>query len=424
MDTMREIPTYSLAERDRRWGLARRLMEEEGLDALLVHGERGGTGPAPFCFDTYFTNDRPGTTVIFPREGDPVSLVSLPMYASDHFESAQRGDALWIAPEQMRFPRAPGAVAAALEELGAAEGTVGVIGAEPYPPFYFVPPMPMALGKGLGEALPRATLKPVAHRFAEMAYAQSEEELAVIRYAAEVGDDMALAMIEATRPGIRESEIYAAGMAAAQRRGVAAPGMLLWSGDAFLAWGSPAWAYRPQAPRTIEEGDMVLAEVFVSFGMKETQHQVAITVGEVHEDFHRAAEVARRSYDAGLSALAPGRTFGEVVQAMRAPVEEAGGGFVHPVVHGMNPFGPVSAVPLAIGRLPEASDYHLHAEIPPILHELELKEGMTFAFEPNCAFGRRVANLGGTVVVGEGGAIELNPLTARVHAAEEVALAV
>jgi Xaa-Pro aminopeptidase len=128
-----------------------------------------------------------------------------------------------------------------------------------------------------------------------MAYPQSEEELAVIRYAAEVGDDVALAMIEATRPGIPESEIYAAGMAAA---------------------------------------------------------------------------------------------------------------------------------PLAIGRLPEASDYHLRAEIPPILHELELKEGMTFAFEPNCAFGRRVANLGGTVVVGEAGAIELNPLTARVHAAEEVALAV
>lgn len=411
---MSELPRYSRAERDRRWNMARTLMRQEGLDALLVYGEREGTGPAPFAFDTYFTNDRPGATVLFVGDDDPVSFVPLPMYVSDHFEASLRGDDVWIAPEHMRFPRHPDAIAGVLKERGVAGGRIGLVGQEPYPPYYFLPPLPAALRLGLGKALPGATFEPVAHRLAGSMLRQSEEELAVVRYAASIGDEMAEAMLAAARPGASESEVYAAGMTAALRRGVSAPGMLLWSGTESVAWGEPAWIYRPQRARTLEEGDLVLAEVFVSYGMKETQHQVSIAVGDVHPEIERAAEVARASYDAGLEALRPGHRFGEVVEAMRAPVDEAGGSYLHPVVHGLNPFGMVSGVPLAIGTLPEARAYRLHAEIPPILHDMALAPGMTFAFEPNCAFGRRAANLGGTVVVGHREPIELNPSTARL----------
>ena len=44
----KKFPTYSLNERDRRWNLARRLMEQEQLDALVVYGDREGSFPAPF----------------------------------------------------------------------------------------------------------------------------------------------------------------------------------------------------------------------------------------------------------------------------------------------------------------------------------------------------------------------------------------
>jgi hypothetical protein len=37
-----------------------------------------------------------------------------------------------------------------------------------------------------------------------------------------------------------------------------------------------------------------------------------------------------------------------------------------------------------------------------------LEPGMCFAFEPNYAFGRHVAHLGGTVIVGEDEPIELS----------------
>jgi Xaa-Pro aminopeptidase len=419
----REVPHYSLTERNRRWNLARTLMRQEGLDALLVYGDREGTGPAPFAFDNYFTNDRPGATVLFTGDDDPISFVPLPMNISDHFESSLRGEDVWIAPEHMRFPRHPDVIAGVLKERGLDGGVIGVVGQEPYPPFYFLPPLPAALGLGLKKALPNVTFKPVAHRLAGLMLRQSDEELAVIRHAAAVGDDMARAMVEAAGPGVPESEVYAAGTAAALRAGVGAPGMLLWSGDAFVAWGPPSWMHRPQAPRILEEGDVLLAEVFTSFGMKETQHQVGIAIGDVHPEVERAAELARQAYDAGLEALRPGHRFGDVVEAMRAPIDAAGGSYLHPVVHGLNPFGMVSGVPLAIGQLPEAKAYDVHAEIPPIMHELVLEPGMTFAFEPNCALGRRSANIGGTVIVGEDAAIELNPFTAQLLRAQEPATA-
>jgi hypothetical protein len=43
---------------------------------------------------------------------------------------------------------------------------------------------------------------------------------------------------------------------------------------------------------------------------------------------------------------------------------------------------------------------------------------MSFAFEPNYAFGRHLVHLGGTVLVGDDTPIELNPYSARLlHAA-------
>ncbi|MGB3351923.1 MAG: hypothetical protein WBB00_04030 [Mycobacterium sp.] len=61
-------------------------------------------------------------------------------------------------------------------------------------------------------------------------------------------------------------------------------------------------------------------------GMRATPHQVTIAVGDVHEDFDRAAEVARDCYDAGLQTLHDGGRFGDVAEAMLKPVEDAGAG--------------------------------------------------------------------------------------------------
>ena len=408
------VPAYSLAERDRRWALARELMEAEGIDALIAYGEHECADLAPFAPDTYFTNDRPGSIVIFCRDADPIELVWSNLPIQDHIEATKRGDQMWFEPRNIRVGRNAIGVIEVLREHRLENAAVGVLGLDPFPPFHILPIMPHALWSQVLADLPEATFKAVGMSYLFATICQSEEELAVIRYSADSGEAMARAMLEATAPGVDEAEIFTAGMSAAFRRGTAAPQMLLWSGPGFVSWGSPAWAYRPQAPRVVQDGDVVLAEAFCRFGMKETQTQVAIAVGDIHPDLEEAAVIARAAYDAGLAAAQVGNSFGDLAQAMLGVLKEADAWNIHPMVHTLNPYGPVCGFGQGLSRVPEALEYGRLFELPTMGGELPLAPGMTFAFEPNAVIGGRAMNLGCTVVIGEDGPIELNPYTAQL----------
>lgn len=408
-------PRYSLAERDRRWAIARAIMDDEDVDALIVYGEHELAGPAPFAPDTYFTNDRPGAIVVFTRDGDPVSLVWGTDHVLDHMQARLRGEASWVEPENMLIARHDRGLVDLLTERGLSRVPIGVIGLEPYPPFHFNSIMPYRMWDSVLRQLPQASFKPVWLSFLLSTIRQSAEELAVIRHAAAAGAEMAAAMLAAAKPGASEAELYAAAMAAGHQRGIATPAILLSSGAEFLSWGPPAWGYRPQPPRTIGEGEVIIAELSCSYGMRDTQTQLSIAVGDVHKDFERAARVARDAYDAGLAALRPGRTFADACAAVRAPIVSAGGAVLHPLLHGLNPFGAVSGFGGDVRGLPDAERYGQLAEVATVGHDLLLAPGMTFSLEPSCAFGRHQIRLGGTVVVGADGPAELTPMTARLR---------
>jgi len=410
----RTVPGFSLAERDRRWNIGRQMMDEMDLEGLVVFGSREGAFPAPFAMDNFFTNDRPGAIVVFPRDDEP-RVLAFALAANDHMQAMDRGEAVWIRPENFYAGAPKGQLLALLmKEVGLGSGRIGVIGLDPYPPFYFDGAIPYNMYKALLDAFPEATFVPVGERFYELTASRSDEEMAALRWSAEVGEAMCLAMREATRPGASEGDIYAAIVAACPRNVGFTAEILLGSGKDIVSFGPPSWNYRPRAPRVIEDGDIVTAEVFSSLGMLETQHQPTIAVGEVHADYERAAEVARASYEAGVAALRPGRTFGDVVAAMQAPLKEAGGYNVHPLIHSLNPFGLVCGFGEGFNQLPGADRYALVAEVPTIGAEVAIQPGMTFSVEPSCMFGRRFVNLGGTVVAGEDAGVELNQVTTRM----------
>lgn len=60
-------PMFSTVERDRRWGRLRALMDEEGVELLIVL-------PAWVTSDSLYIADTIGVT-IFPREGDPILIL-------------------------------------------------------------------------------------------------------------------------------------------------------------------------------------------------------------------------------------------------------------------------------------------------------------------------------------------------------------
>ena len=154
--------------------------------------------------------------------------------------------------------------------------------------------------------------------------------------------------------------------------------------------------------------------MFANFGMPLTQHQVGIAIGDLHPNLGRAEQVVLQCYDAGLKALRPGTRFGDVAEAMLAPLEAAGGWARGPQIHGLNPYGAMCRTPDGGSLKAGTERYPDVAGVPTQLADMALEPGMTFAFKPSRGFGRHIVTIGGTVIIGEDEAIEFNPYTAKV----------
>jgi len=392
-----EVPVYSLAERDRRWALARKLMAAEDVDALIVFGgckrqcecECECAGAAGFARDAYFSNDRPGSVVIFCRHAEPVQLVSPNLAVRAHLEAARPDSLAWIGPARVRVGADAAGIAAVLREHGLERAPVGVLGPGTAASWHAGLAAGCPLWQDALARLPHVRFKPVDESFLFATVCLSDEELAVVRYCAAAGDAGARAMTAAAAPGVTEAELRAVGTAAAVRLGCRAS-TLTWSGPGFVACGPPSWSYRPEPPRALREGDVLLAEVTTWFGLKETRCQAAIVIGKPHPDVETAAVIARASYQAGLHAARVGNTLGDLAEAMLMPLKQAGSWHTHP-----------------LARM-------LSAPRPDAGGELPLAPGMCCALVPSAVVAGRAVSLGGTVVIGEDDPVEHNPFTARL----------
>jgi Xaa-Pro aminopeptidase len=419
------FPQLSLPERDRRWGLAQALLAMHDLDALLVYGEPEGAGVPHFAADNYLTNERTGGVVIVPRDEPPLVLAPVHLAIGGHLEAAARGEDTWLRPEQFVTHAADlpaGAarggtwIAACLRERGWVSGRIGIVGLGSAA-FHSDGIIPAGTWRLLREQLPTATFLPVDADFIALTRCRSSEEQELLRWCAQAGERMCEAMIAASAAGVGEQEIYAAGVAACLRSGAHTSGSVLVLGrdGESVEWGPPRWTYRAQVARTVASGDIIMAELFPVYGMLETQQQLAIAVGRVHPDTARAAEVARASYDAGVQAVRPGVRFEEVVAAMQEPLDEVHGWNLTPLVHSLNPLDVFSSCGLPTRHVPEVARYGPVGGVPTIGGDLQLAPGMAFALEPNCVLGRRRVNIGGTVLVTESGAEELNNLPCELQ---------
>lgn len=407
MPQVAAVPSYSPAERERRWALARDLMHAEDLDGLLIYG---GPESASFAPDAYFSNDAPGSIVLFFGGEDPVQLVSSAARIGEDIEARSRGDDLWIARANIHVGMDGPHLGRLLIERGLRRGTLGVIGLDRLPQW---PTFPYVTYAPLADQLPDLALKPVGVELMRRMLPNSGEELALVEQAAGVCDVVAEAMLNAATPGSCESDVLAAGMGQAYHYETGAR-ILLASGPGFLSRGSAPWAYRPQPSRVLHDGDVIMAEVRCSAGLKESECQVAIAIGDIHPDIERAATIARQCYDAALAVLRPGYTFGEVARAMESTVRDAEGWHVHPVAHSINPPGLIGGCGAGLREFGPARKYGSVRETHAVLSELLLQPGMTIAIEPSCVINGRMATIGGTAVVTDDKPTELNPFTTQL----------
>jgi Xaa-Pro aminopeptidase len=386
-------------------------MRLKGVDCLVVAGLKGREE-----LDGYLSNDYAEGIVLFPLEGAPLHLTWVGTRIIRSMESASRGNVQWI--EDIRVGVIGQGLVSALKEKGFAEGRVGVVGVESVAPGEPEGYFPYKTWAHVLKELPNARFTDLSASFAEMMLVKSEEELHLIRYSAEIGEEACKRLLEMARPGVSERDLYTAITGVLFENGASSPApfLILHSGVESLSWGPPLWHYQGGAARVIQAGDLVQAEIFPRYGGLDSQQQMSVHLKPTNNSILELAKIARESYDVGLDTLRPGKTFREICEAMEGPISKAKCWHLTPLIHSLSPQGWTSGTGVGIEQAAGLEALKGRVRSRTINGgDLILKKGMVFELEPNACRGRQRVNIGGTVVVTENGEEELNKLPTEMQ---------
>jgi Xaa-Pro aminopeptidase len=414
---MKEVePILSLAERDRRYRVVREWMKASGLDCLIVAGCNGE------LIDIYFSNDSANAIVVFPLESEPIYLVWSASRVIRMMEYSQRGVTPWI--EDYRVGSSGVGLVDALKSKGLESATIGHMGVDTQgagEPDGWVAYNTWAY---VLEHLPKATFVDVTYPLAEIMLVKSEEELALARHSARIGEMACEALLKATKLGANEREIFASTLKVIFANGAGSRLHILamQTGVDNASWGEPMWLRQAQRPHFLQEGEMVGTEIFTVYGGIETQNQMAVSLKPVDPANRKCAEVARKAYEVGLKTIAPGKMFSEVANAMEVPIAEAGCWHLDTTFHTLNPLVWCSLHNVRISQMPGIEKYKDKGiKEEPFVQgqpDLTLRPGMILQLEPNAGLGKHRVSIGSSVIVTEEGAEELSKLSTEMRVAD------
>lgn len=418
------FPFLSLAERDRRHDLARRFMDEQNLDALVL--TEGGSR----CFrhwtvnQFYLSNEPDGQCpiVVMPRNSPPVLFLIRTHWGIVQNELTE-GVQPWIEDLRLSEPDPAVCVADFLNERGLGRGRIGVIASaanNAWPHLYGSLEDP--LWRAIGARLPDVEGVDVATPFTLLALPRSAEEVELARAAGRALDEAGRSVLAAAKIGMTEVDLYAASVEALARGGCDQQYFLLSSGSEIWGIQQPRWFFPKREPRVMAAGDIVFLEFFPAYGGIDTQMQICIHFGAPSEQVQSMAKAGRAAYEAGNAALRPGARFGDVWRPMADAIASAGGWSWGPNIH---------SLPLQLmGEMHQG--LHGRNDLPEVfrglptwdwgdrspIDDLVMKEGMLFANEPGIAMGRQRLYQGNMVVCGANGAEELTTMGGHLHVVE------
>ena len=400
-------PTLSLTERDRRWANVRKLMRERGFDGLLVAGFRSRE-----MYETYISDDYNEGCVIFPLEGDPVVITWAYLRVMRARWSQERGTTFWV--DDYRVATSGTGVAEVFREMKMAEASLGVVGLSSQAPTEIYGAIPANFWAELTAALPKARWQDISEEFSHLMLVKSDEELAQVRYAARAAEAACKVIAEVAAPGVGEEVVFAEGTAEMLRHGIGVryPVIVMNSGPHTLSWGPPRWTTSGEAPRVLQRGDLMQAELMPLCGNQEVQVQMTVALDPLDDTNKQCERVALASYAAGIKALKPGIAFADLLAAMEEPLKSAGCWGYTPLVHSVGPH--FLAGRTLVNQDQVKLDVRYAGANAARQRQAILQPGMVFAFEPNACIGTHRVNIGGTVIVTATGCEELNHIPTTV----------
>ncbi len=316
---------FSPAEMERRFGLARDLVRNNDLEALVLFGNSGvsrGNMANAFWLSNHL--DLHHSYLVVPK--DEAQEAALYTGLTNHVPNAREVSDVPIVEWGGYDPAA--AVAARLVDLGLERGRAGLVGVNSK----FSMGMPYAHHQRLRETLPDLELVDVTSSFQRLRAIKSEEEIDWLRRGAALTDQAILALAEQARPGMTDVELVAIAESAYRSEGGIPRIMFLRS----MAMDEPNGCLPAQNPsrRRIAAGDVVITEFSASYWGYTGQIQRPIFVrADPTRDWQRMFDVALESYQAILAVLQAGVTEADVIRAGE-PIREAGYAIYDDLVHG------------------------------------------------------------------------------------------
>jgi Xaa-Pro aminopeptidase len=318
--TVRDIHAgarFSAEEIATRHAAARQLMREHGAAGLLVYG-------AGASAEIQYLTEWPGTReshLVVPLEAEPRLFVQL-------FNHAPNAGRVSVVPSAWGGPDSADSVAAYLQEVGLAEGVVGIVG-----------PLPVQHYLRLRERLPNLRLIDMTRPWRMLRAVKSDAEIERFRIAAEYTDRAMEALYEALTPGVTEHEL-----AAAIEHSYRPVGGTI--GIHFMAsmpmhaptTGVPA---QIQTGRALQQGDVLITEISAGYGPYTGQiHRTYFLGCEPDATWCRLHEVAVEEYEHIQAVLRDGVTLEEVLDAAEY-VHDAGFTIFDDLLHGANQYPPI-----------------------------------------------------------------------------------
>jgi len=359
---------FSAAEVERRYALARGLMREQGLSALVVFGNSGvnrGNMANPFWLSNHL--DLHHCYLVVPL--DETAETALYTGLTNHVPNAREVSDVPIVEWGGYDPAAQ--VAGRLREVGVEQGRVGLVGVNAT----FAMGMPYAHHARLREELPGLELVDVTAQYARLRLLKSEEEVEWLRRGAELTDRAIVALAEGARPGMTEMELVALAEVAYRPDGGMPRIMFLRS----MSMDDPTGCVPAQNPsaRRLEAGDVIITEFSASYwGYTGQIQRVVFVDAEPTEDWKRLFEVALEAYERIAAVIRPGATEADTIRA-GSVIGEAGYRIYDDLVHGYG----VDIMPPIVDR--SCVEYWPWDDARPAPPGRTFEEGMAVVIQPN-----------------------------------------
>ena len=389
-------PSFSLAERDRRWRALRAMMEQEALDCVITPNNTGHS--AHFQAESRYLTQCGGggdadVACVFPLEGDVAAVAT----SCDRWRRVQS----WVT-DLREARRAYGrATAEKLREVPLPNKRVGIVGLEGY---VRAPEGVVLYGfmQALRDALPDVQWIDFTAQIQGLRAVKSTEEIAFLAKSMELVDRAFQRVLEVARPGVKDYEAWGAAMGEIFKGGSEIP--------VHNHWGSgprPSTLTRPTHGE-LQRGHLIVNEIEAAYGGYHAQGVQPIAIEDCDSVLKDLYAMHAEYWQRCLGSLAVGRTVGEIdamCQEIAEEVVPAGGPFEKArgrlAMHGRG-LGSDGPLVTGTGRSPATMAQVFAA-------------GWAFVFKPSLSVevNKRSygATWGDTVVMEEGGARRLGSRT-------------